>query len=153
MGTHGLKGEIKFISSFPYLSKVFKDGFSLYLGPNKEKVTFKSYRNNNKNYLVLLEGIDYDLVRKYINYKVYVKRKDLELDNNSYVIEDFLNKEAYYNDKKIGIINDITNYGMDNFVINIKGQKDLLVPYNKDFIEKVSDKIYFKNLEAFIDED
>ena len=153
MGTHGLNGEIKFNSSFPYLDKVFKSGFPLYLGNNKEKVIFKSFRDNNKNYLVLLENIDYDLVRKYINNKVYVKKEDLELDKNSYVIEDFLDKEAYFKGKNIGVITDIIDYGMGNLVIIIKGSSELLIPYNKDFIEKVSDKIYLKNLEAFIDED
>ena len=152
MGTHGLNGEIKFKSTFPYLDKVFKSGFSLYLGDNKEKVTFSSYRTNNKIYLVLLENINYDRVSKYINFKVYVDKNDLKLEENSYVIEDFLNKEAFYKDKKLGIITDITDYGMGNLVINIEGDNNLLIPYNKDFIEKVSDKIYFKNLEAFIDE-
>lgn len=154
LGTHGLKGEIKFKSDFKYLDKVFVDDFSLYIGNNKICEKFLSFRKSNDLYLVLLKEIDnIDSISIYVNNDVYVKREDLKLGLNDYVMEDFMHKKVYFNDKFLGIIDSIIDYGSLNYVMQIVGDKEILVPYTDHFIKKVDTNIYLKNMEVFINED
>ena len=152
LGTHGLKGEIKFKSDFKYLDRVLKEGFYLYIDDDK-KEELLSYRRHKDCYLVLLKGInDIDSVLKYVNKKVYINKEDLDLQSNEYVMEDFINKKVYFNDQLLGVIDSITNYGSSNYVMKIVGESELLIPYNNNFIDKVSDNVYLKNVEVFVDE-
>lgn len=153
-GTHGLKGEIKLNTNFEYINKVLKEGFNLYIGNNKNKEILESYRYHNKNYLIKFKNInDIEEVKKYVNNKVYVLKSDLELKENEFVIEDYLELNCYFNNNKFGKIIDVIDTGNKNYVFVIKDKKEILIPYNKEFIEKITDKdIYFKNVEGLIDE-
>ena len=71
LGTHGLKGEIKFKSDFNYLDRVLKKDFSLYIGDNRKLEKILSFRPHKDYYLVLLDNInDIDLVSVYVNKNV-----------------------------------------------------------------------------------
>lgn len=153
-GTHGLKGEIKFQTDFKYLDRVFIKDFSFFLGDCKDKLQLNSYRPFKNGYLVSFQRLDnIDLIKKYINQKVYILKEDLKLNENEYVLEDFLNKEAIYQDKYLGKIIKITNEGLNNYIIYIRNEKEILIPLNKHFVDRITtDKIYFKNVEGLIDE-
>ena len=153
-GAHGLKGEIKFKSDFEYLDKVMTEGFHFYIGDSKEEELFLSSRPHKDYYLVLFKDINsIEDVEKYINKKVYILREDLNLDSNSYVLEDLLNKEVYFNDKLLGVISSINNYGGSNYIMEISGSREILIPYKSNFIDSVSDKVYLKDIEVFLNED
>ena len=153
-GTHALKGEIKLKTDFEYLDKILTKDFTYYIGKNKNKETLNSFRYHNGYYLMKFNNLEnIDLVSKYINEKVYVIKEDLHLKENELVYEDYIDLNCYYNDKNFGIIKDIVCYGNNNYVFQIKGNKEILIPFNNNFIEKVTEKeIYFKNLEGFFDE-
>ena len=44
VNTHALKGEVRIISNFEYKQRVFKKGFNLYIGQNKNKEVIETYR-------------------------------------------------------------------------------------------------------------
>ena len=153
LGTHGLKGEIKFKTDFKYLDNILKKGFSFYLGSDRKEEILSSYRFHKNYYLLLFESINnINDVEKYINCDVYVLRSDLKLDSESYLMEDILDKEAYFKDKFLGVVKEIIDYGNSNYVMTISGDKDILVPLHDNFIEQLDDKLYLKNMEGFIDE-
>ena len=154
-GCHALKGEIKLKTDFEYLDKILVKDFNFYIGKDKNKEVLVNNRYHNGYYLMLFKDLDsIDKVSKYINQKVYVLKDDLNLDENELVYEDYIGLSCYYNNKLFGEINDIVCYGGGNYVFSIKSDKEILIPFNKHFIDKVTSKeIYFKNLEGFFDED
>lgn len=155
LGTHGLKGEIKLKSNFEYIDRILKKGFNFYIGDNKNKEIFSNYRIHKGNYLVVFKGLeDINLIEKYINKKVYVLRDDLNLDANSLVYEDYIGLSCYFNDEFFGMVEDIVDYGRGNYVFIIQGEKEIIIPFSNNFIDKVKDNIiYFKNVRGFLSED
>lgn len=156
-GTHGLKGEIKLNTKFTYIDKILKEGFNFYIGEKKEKEELKGFRYHKNNYLMLFKDKeDINLIEKYKNNKVYVLKEDLNLKENEFVIEDYINLNCYYNNEQIGKINDVVDTGNGNYIFVINGKQEILIPMNNNFIEKIDkDKqsIYFKNVEGLINED
>lgn len=153
-GSHGLKGELKLKSDFEYTDKIFKKGFTFYVGKNKEEVSFSKVRNHNGTWLITFTGYeDINLIEKFRNQSLYINRDDLELDNNQFVLDDYLNLDCYYESLYLGKVKDVVDCGLNNYVFHIIGDKEILIPLNDKFIEKVilNDKILFKDVEGLID--
>ncbi|MBQ6546790.1 MAG: 16S rRNA processing protein RimM [Bacilli bacterium] len=152
--THGLKGELKLKSSFTYIDRVLQPEFSLYIGDNKEQVTLIKHRFHKGMYLLTFKGYeDINLVENFRNKKVYIIKEDLNLKNDEFLFEDYIGLKAYYSDKNIGTITDIIDCGNNNYVFSIN-DSEILIPLNKDFIEKVilNDRVLFKDVEGLINE-
>lgn len=152
-GTHGLRGEIKLKTNFEYIDKILEKGFSFYIGRDKFLEKLNTFRYHNGYYLVSFDNLgDIDLVKKYVNNNVYILRSDLSI--SGYVIEDLIGLTACFLDKDFGTISDVVDCGNGNRVFSISGSREILIPYNDNFIECVRDnKLYFKNVEGFVDED
>lgn len=152
--THGLRGELKLKSSFWYMDKVLQEGFVFYVGDEKERVNLLKYRNHNGTYLLTFKDYeDINLVESFRNKDIYVLREDVKLNNNQYLYEDYIDLKAYYNDKEIGTVKDIVDCGNNNYVFYVVGEKEILIPLNDKFIDKIvlNDKICFKELEGLLD--
>ncbi len=150
VGTHGIKGEIRIISDFEFKNKVFIPGSNLYIGPDYEKVTIKSYRHH-KNFDMCVFN-EYDYINDVVKFKgkyVYVLRETLKLKESEYMDIDLIGLKALYLDKEIGTIKDIiNNNGYKLILVN-----STYIPYNNEFIEEINIKekyIKFKNLEGII---
>lgn len=152
-GTHGLKGEIKLKTDFKYIDRVLSKSFSFFIGDSKEKLNLNTYRNFKGGYLVSFSNLEnIDLIKKYVNKKVYVLRDDLNLENNQYVFEDFIDCECFFDKKSLGKVVDIIDAGASNYIFYIQGEKEVLIPLNEHFIDRIEPgKIYFKNVEGLID--
>ena len=151
-GTHGLKGEIKLDSDFVYLDKILTKDFKFYIG-NDEEVSLLKFRKHNKYYLLTFTGYEnIDLVEKFKNQNLYVSRDDLNLQKGEYVLEDYIGLKAYFNDKELGKVTDVIDYGMGNYNLEIG---DILIPLNNKFIKEIilDDRIILKEVEGLIDED
>lgn len=111
VNTHGIKGEIRIKSNFPYKSKVFQINNEIII--NNSTYVIKSYRVHKGYDMITLEGInsinDIPFMK---NTKVYIDR-DKYLDKKDYLDSDLIGfiiynskieKEAldivYLNDKK-----------------------------------------------------
>ena len=73
--------------------------------------------------------------------------------NGKYVFEDYIGLDAYDGDTFLGIVNDIVDCGLNNYVFDIVGSKEILIPLNDKFMDKVilNDRIVFKEVEGLVD--
>ena len=132
----GIKGEVKMLSDFEYKERALKIGNTLYIGLSKEKEVLKSYRIH-KNY-DLISFQNYDNINEILKYKgqnVYVKRSDLHLLDNEYLISDLIGFQVYDNDTLLGVVID---YEKNNTVLlKIKGEKNFYLPLIPNYIKEV----------------
>lgn len=151
VNTHGIKGEIRIISDFKYKDVVFKEGFNIYIGPNKIKETIKTYRTHKQYDMITLGYDNINDVLKYKGLNVYLNKEDI---SDLKVDEDYIGLEVY-TDKYVGKITDIMKSKDDIFVI-MNGDKKYMVPNVDCFINKIdfeNKKIYINNIKGLIDED
>lgn len=149
VNTHALKGEVRIISDFQYKNLVFVVNNNLYIGENKEKLIIKTYRKHKNFDMVTFEGINDILeVQKYKGKNIYINKNEINLEGKI-LDNDLINLEVYFNDRLLGIVNEIiNNNGYKVFNIN-----NLLIPYNDNFIKNIDLKekrINLKNVEELI---
>jgi 16S rRNA processing protein RimM len=148
VNTHGLKGEIKIISDFELKAKVFKPNTLIYIGKEKEEVKIVSYRPHKMFDMVILENKnDIDDVLKYKGKYVYIKRKDLELKDSDYLLQEIIGFEIVEDKKTLGKIIDIV-YNSKQVLLKANGEKEFYIPFLDEYIIKVdniSKKVYTKN--------
>ena len=137
VNTHGIKGELRLLSKFPYKDKVFKKNVEIYI--NKEnKEIINSYRKHKNFDMITLDG--------YSNIK-----EDILLDENNYLDEEIIGLNVIYNNENKGIVKNIERYDKTTLLIVKYEDKEYLLPYNNDIIEKIdinNDKIYIKNIKG-----
>ena len=135
--THGIRGEIRIKSDFEKKDLVFKKNFKLYFGKNKVCETICSYRPHKEYDMVTLEGLNnINDVLKYKGLSVFVKRDDLKLGEDNYVLEDLIGLKIKENEKILGIIEDFM-YNNGNVLLCIKAEKNFYIPYNETYIKTV----------------
>lgn len=152
VNTHGLKGEIRILSTFCFKNKIFVPGFIFYVDEkpyeivsyrkhkNYDMVTFKGYHDIND--VLFLKGRD-----------VYFEREDL--DSNLILDSDLIDFDMISTNGKKGKIVSIENgVKYSYFVVSIL-DKNYYVPKVDEFIEKIDIEektIYIKEIEGLFDE-
>lgn len=143
VNTHGIKGEVRLLSKFPYKDKVFIKGMNIYIDNNKEVIT--SYRKHKNFDMITMGG--YTNINEVLKYKgedVYVNKEDIKLDNN-YLDEDLIGLDIYVNNEYKGTLINIERYDK-NTILVIKKDKEYLVPYSLiDKIDINNKRIYIKD--------
>ena len=137
VNTHGIKGEIRIKSNFPYKDKVFKIGNEIIID---KPYTITSYRVHKEYDMVTLEGIN--SINDIIHLKnslVYIER-DKYLDNNDYLDTDLIGFKLINNELDL-VVTDISY---------INDKKKLLVSENKLIPFELIDKIDYSNKIIFI---
>ena len=132
VNTHGIKGEIRIKSNFPYKDKVFKIGNEIIID---KPYTITSYRVHKDYDMVTLEGIN--SINDIIHLKnslVYIER-DKYLDNNDYLDSDLIGFKLVNNELDL-IVTDVSY---------INDKKKLLVSENKLIPFELIDKIDYSN--------
>lgn len=146
INTFGIKGELKLFSDFEYLDRVLSKDFPLYIGEYKIKEVITSYRIH-KNYPMILLGsyTNINEVLKYKGEKVYIKRSDLQLDADEYLLSDLIGFSVYDGEELLGVVVD---YVMNNNVLlKVMGDKKFYLPKVEQYISeiKVSEKKILTN--------
>lgn len=145
VNTHGIKGEVRILSSFSD-KLIFNPGNTLYIGDDALKIS--TYRVHKNYDMVTFEGIDnINDVLKYKGMDVYIKREDI----SNFIIEDLIGYEVYTN-KLVGKV--------ERLISNIKYvilvlDNGSMIPYIDAFIDKIDNenkKIYIKEIEGLINE-
>ena len=148
VNTHGIKGEVRILSKFPYKDKVFIKGMNIYID-KKDKEVINTYRKHKNFDMITMEG--YSNINEILKYKgkyVYVNKEDIKLDNN-YLDEDIIGLNAYVNDNYKGIASDVERYDKTTIIVIKDNDKEYLVPY--ELIDKIdidNKKIYIKDIEG-----
>lgn len=154
VNTHGIKGELRIISNFKLKEDIFKKGFNLYIGRQKEKQVINTYRKHKNYDMVTFVGIDnINDVLIYKGDKAYIDRNDLKKD--VILNEDLIGFDAIYNTHNIGQLSEIANNNAHDILIITKDEKRFLVPFIKEFIKDIdiaNKKIYINELSGLIDE-
>lgn len=137
VNTHGIKGELRIKSNFDKKNIVFKPGFILYIGENHLKEEIVSYRHHKDFEMVTFKNYDnINQVLKYLKMNVYVKREDLKLNSNDYVLQDLIGLDVLDDGEVLGKVLEIV-YNGSNILLQIEGNKKFYIPVNGNFIKKV----------------
>ncbi len=148
VNTHGIKGEIKIISDFELKDKVFKSQKAIYIGKEKEMVNIVSYRPHKMFDMLVLENKNG--INDVLGYKgkyIYIKREELELKDNDYLLQELISFEVIDEKDLLGKVVDIV-YNKKQVLLKVKELKEFYIPFVDEYILKVdalSKKIYTKN--------
>ena len=147
VNTHGIKGEIRLLSKFPYKDKVFVKDNTIYID-KKYKEVINSYRKHKNFDMITLVG--YNNINEVLKYKgkyVYINKEDIILDKDNYLDEEIIGLSVIFNNEVKGVITNIERY--DKVVLFVIDNGKYLVPYNNNLIDKIdinNKKIYIKNI-------
>lgn len=138
VNTHGLKGEVRILSSFKYKDRVFKKGMKIYIGKDKVCEEITSYRYHKIFDMITMKGYyDIDQVLKYKGDYVFVNKEDIVLKENEYLDEDIIGLNVYVDDRLLGRVNRIDKHSVNEILVIKNDEKNYLVPYNFDIILSV----------------
>lgn len=141
VNTHGIKGEIRILSDFEKKDSVFLVGMPIYIGGKKEKEIIKSYRHHKNFEMITMEGYnDINEVLKYKGLYVYIKKEDLKLKDDEYLESDMIGLNVYVDGKLVGKVKDIYDSGNNKVMTIHVDNKDVYIPYQKEFISNVDIK-------------
>ena len=141
VNTHGIKGEIRILSDFEKKDSVFVFGMPIYIGRKKEKEIIKSYRHHKNFEMITMEGYnDINEVLKYKGLYVYIKKEDLKLRDDEYLESDMIGLNVYIDGKLVGEVKDIYDSGNNKVMTIHVDNKDVYIPYQKEFISNVDIK-------------
>lgn len=154
VNTHGIKGELRIISDFPYKDRVFKNNFNIYIGKDKINEVINTYRHHKIFDMITLKNYNnINEVLKYQGSLVYINRLDLKLNDNEYLECDLLDFNIIINNNIIGKLSSFENHNNNKIIIVKNKEKEILLPYNNNLIENINlDKkeITYKNIEGLI---
>ena len=137
VNTHGIKGELRIKSNFDKKDIIFKPGFNLYIGEGYVKEEIVTYRSHKDFDMVTFYG--YDNINQVLNYlkmNVYVKRSDLELSKDEYILDDLIGLSIQENGEMLGKVEEIVYNGI-NILLSVVGNNNFYIPTNGNFIKKV----------------
>lgn len=102
-----------------------------------------------------LEGVNSrEDIKLFTNEDIYILKKDLpQLEEDEFYYKDLLGCECFYQNKKLGTVRNVVNYGTCDLFEVMDGKKSYFIPFFNNLIEKIviQDKIiYFKDLEGYI---
>ena len=135
--THGIKGELRIRSNFDKKDIVFKPGFTLYVGEGYVAEEIVTYRHHKEFEMVTFRG--YDNINQVLNYlkmNVYVRRSDLELSKDDYILDDLIELSVEENGEMLGKVEEIVYNGI-NILLSVVGEKSFYIPIAGNFIKKV----------------
>ncbi len=155
VNTHGIKGEVRILSDFPYKKEVYRKNANLYIGKKKEKVIVTNYRHHKIFDMLTFDGInDINDVIQYKGESIYFKREEIELPG--LLDEDYIGLRAYDNDKYIGSVTSILKNKAHNILVIENDKNKNLIPNIPEFIKKIDidgKKIEIESIEGLIHED
>ena len=137
--THGIKGEIRILSDFPFKDKVFFVGGILLI--DDREYIIKSYRVHKGFDMVLLN--DYNNINDVlflINKKIYVNKDSLLLNDDEILDEDLINFDILTIDGKKGRIKEIFNASKNNKILRVLFDKEVLIPVLSPMVKSIDKK-------------
>ena len=133
---HGIKGELRILSSFPYKDRVFVVGNKLKIEEKEYVIT--SYRVHKGFDMVTFEGYtNINDILFLVNRDVYFDKDLLSLSSDEILDEDLISYEVLTNDGRRGIIKEIFYASENNKILRIQMDKEVLVPWNSPMIVKI----------------
>lgn len=134
--THGIRGEVKIM---PYTDspELLAEFDRLFIGKNKEELVIERSRAFKNMVIAKIEGVDTpEEAEKLRNKVLYMHRDDLELDEDTYFIQDLIGLEVRDadSDELYGVIEDVMQTGANDVYVVKSDSKELLVPAIADVV-------------------
>ena len=139
VSTHGIKGEVKILSSFQFKEKVFRVGNKLIVDDVDYEI--KSYRVHKGFDMVTLNDYkDINEVLFLMKKDVYVSKESLSFDDNEILDEELMEFEVITTDGRCGSVLEIFYASPTNKVMRINIGDEYLVPFNSPFMKELDKK-------------
>ncbi|TFE02735.1 ribosome maturation factor RimM [Jeotgalibacillus salarius] len=145
VNTHGIKGEVRVISSTDFPEERYAKGSTLYLfQPGKDPVQLKvsGYRRHKNFDLLTFEGYDnVNLVEPFREAQLKITAEQMnELEEDEFYYHEIIGCEVLTDEgKRIGNITEILSPGAnDVWVIKPDSGKDVLIPYIDSVVKDVN---------------
>lgn len=136
VNTHGIKGEIRILSDFPYKEKVFGVGKRIIIDDVCYKIM--SYRVHKGFDMVTLEGFqNINDVLFLMKKNVFAYKDDLNFSDDEILDEDLVTFEVLTKDGRRGIIKEIFYASETNKILRVSLEKEILIPWNSPMILKI----------------
>ena len=137
--THGIKGELRIKSTFPYKAKAFKIGNHLII--DAKKYYIKTYRIHKGFDMVTLDDYhDINEVLFLLKKKVYIDKEELKLSKEEILDEELMTYKILTTSGKQGIIKEIFYASPTNKIMRVKLGKEVLIPLNSPLVKIDVDK-------------
>ncbi|WP_298528380.1 ribosome maturation factor RimM [uncultured Ruminococcus sp.] len=134
--THGIRGEVK-VMPYTDTPELLCEFDRLFIGKNRDEINVIRARVFKNTVIMKLEGVDTpEAAEKLRNKLLYMHRDDLELDDDTYFIQDLIGLEVSDADsgKVYGKIADVMQTGANDVYV-IKGDdREYLVPAIADVV-------------------
>ena len=136
ISTHGIKGELKIISNFPFKDRAFKIGNKLII--DEKEYEIKSYRIHKKYDMITLDNYqNINEVLFLLKKKVYFEKEKLHLGKNEVLDDELLTYEVLTDDGKKGKVLEIFFASKTNKVMRIMLDKEILIPIQSPMIKEI----------------
>lgn len=144
VNTHGIRGEVRVISTTDFTEERYQVGEKLFLFRDNQDVlplTIASYRRHKNFDLLSFEGYpNINDVEAFRDGILKISEKQMgELDEHEYYYHEIIGLVVVdENDKEIGKITEILSPGAnDVWVVKRKGKKDALIPYIESVVKDI----------------
>ena len=133
VATHGIKGEIRILSDFPYKDKVFVVGNKIII--NHVEYTIQSYRvHKNFDMVTLNDFHNINDVLFLLKKDVYFDKDSLKLNHDEYLDEELLEYQVVTEDGLSGKVVEIFKASPTNKIMRVLFDKEYLIPMNSPMI-------------------
>lgn len=133
VNTHGIRGEVK-IMPYTDVPELLCEFDRLFL--DRKEIFIERSRVSKNTVIAKIEGVDTpEQAEKLRNKILYMHRDDLELDDDTYFIQDLIGVEVKDADtgKVYGKITEVMQTGANDVYV-IKGDREYLVPAISDVV-------------------
>lgn len=134
--THGIRGEVK-IMPYTDTPELLAEFDRLFIGKNKDELVIERSRVFKNMVIAKIEGVDTpEAAEKLRNKLLYMHRDDLELDDDTYFIQDLIGIEVRDADsgKVYGTISDVMQTGANDVYVIKGSDREYLVPAIADVV-------------------
>lgn len=136
VNTHGIKGEIRLLSDFPFKDKVFVVGNNILVDDIEYKIN--SYRRHKMFDMITLDGYNnINDVLFLMKKKVYFDKDKLILSDDEILDEDLIKFKVIDEDRNIGKITEIFMASSTNKILRVEFSHEVLIPYNSPIIKSI----------------
>ncbi|MDE6101689.1 MAG: ribosome maturation factor RimM [Ruminococcus sp.] len=136
VNTHGIRGEVK-IMPYTDVPELLCEFERLFIGKDKTEIIIERSRVAKNMVIAKLEGVDTpEQAEKLRNKLLYMHRDDLELDDNTYFIQDLIDIEVKDADTGFvyGKITDVMQTGANDVYVIEGNGREYLVPAIADVV-------------------
>ncbi len=136
VNTHGIRGEVK-IMPYTDVPELLCEFERLFIGKDKTEIIIERSRVAKNMVIAKLEGVDTpEQAEKLRNNLLYMHRDDLELDDNTYFIQDLIGIEVKDADTDFvyGKITDVMQTGANDVYVIEGNGREYLIPAIADVV-------------------